>query len=183
MALILDEEQQLLKDSAKAFLSENFPVSALRAMRDAGEDHMPDLWSQMSDMGWPGMVVPDAYSGLEFGYVGAGVVLEEMGRTLALSPFLSSAVVAATLINKLGNEQQKETLLPSIASGELTAVLAADESGHYNLHDLATEAKASDFPNSDRVMKNGVLLPVHHGMTEEMFGRLHDTINEFVRQH
>jgi len=144
VALILDEEQQLLKDSAKAFLSENFPVSALRAMRDAGEDHMPDLWSQMSDMGWPGMVVPDAYSGLEFGYVGAGVVLEEMGRTLALSPFLSSAVVAATLINKLGNEQQKEALLPSIASGELTAVLAADESGHYNLDELATEAKASD---------------------------------------
>ena len=104
MALILDEEQQLLKDSAKAFLSENFPVSALRAMRDSGNDHMPELWAQMSEMGWPGMVVPDAYSGLEFGYVGAGVVLEEMGRTLALSPFLSSAVVSATLINKLGNE-------------------------------------------------------------------------------
>ena len=106
--MILSEEQQLLKDSAKAFLSESAPISALRAMRDAGEDHMPELWTKMSEMGWPGIVIPDAYSGLEFGYVGAGVVLEEMGRTLALSPFLSSAVVAASLINQLGSEQQKE---------------------------------------------------------------------------
>ena len=129
MVMSLNEEQQLLKDSAKAFLSESAPISGLRAMRDAGEDRLPELWIKMSEMGWPGMVIPDAYSGLDFGYVGAGVVLEEMGRTLALSPFLSSAVVAATLINQLGSEQQKETYLPHIATGEITAVLAADETG------------------------------------------------------
>ena len=64
----------------------------------------------MSEMGWPGIVIPDAYSGLEFGYVGAGVVLEEMGRTLALSPFLSSAVVAASLINQLGQSSKKRSI-------------------------------------------------------------------------
>ena len=143
MVMILSEEQQLLKDSAKAFLSESAPISALRAMRDAGEDHMPELWTKMSEMGWPGIVIPDAYSGLEFGYVGAGVVLEEMGRTLALSPFLSSAVVAASLINQLGSEQQKEKYLPCIASGELTAVLAADETGYFDLSSVETTATAS----------------------------------------
>ena len=56
--MILSEEQQLLKDSAKAFLSESAPISALRAMRDAGEDHMPELWTKMSEMGWPGIVIP-----------------------------------------------------------------------------------------------------------------------------
>ena len=144
MVMILNEEQQLLKDSAKAFLSESAPISGLRAMRDAGEDRLPELWTKMSEMGWPGMVIPDAYSGLDFGYVGAGVVLEEMGRTLALSPFLSSAVVAATLINQLGSEQQKETYLPRIATGEITAVLAADETGFFDLADIATRATASD---------------------------------------
>ena len=141
--MILNEEQQLLKDSAKLLLSENAPISALRAMRDAGEDHMPELWSKMSEAGWPGIVIPDAYSGLEFGYVGAGVVLEEMGRTLALSPFLSSAVVAASLINQLGSEQQKEKYLPGIATGELTAVLAADETGFFDLSTIETTASAS----------------------------------------
>ncbi|MBT7340881.1 MAG: acyl-CoA dehydrogenase, partial [Halieaceae bacterium] len=67
MVMILNEEQQLLKDSAKAFLNESSPVSALRTMRDSGNDHMPELWSKMSEMGWPGVVIPDAYSGLEFG--------------------------------------------------------------------------------------------------------------------
>ena len=143
MVMILNEEQQLLKDSAKLLLSENAPMSALRAMRDAGDDHMPELWSKMSEAGWPGIVIPDAYSGLEFGYVGAGVVLEEMGRTLALSPFLSSAVVAASLINQLGSEQQKEKYLPGIAAGELTAVLAADETGFFDLSTIETTASAS----------------------------------------
>ncbi len=157
MVMILSEEQQLLKDSAKAFLSESAPISALRAMRDAGDDHMPELWSKMSEMGWPGIVIPDAYSGLEFGYVGAGVVLEEMGRTLALSPFLSSAVVAASLINQLGSEQQKEKYLPSIATGELTAVLAADESGFFDLEDIATSATANDGGYTLSGSKRGVI--------------------------
>ena len=157
MVMILNEEQQLLKDSAKLLLSENAPISALRAMRDTGKDHMPELWSKMSDAGWPGIVIPDAYSGLEFGYVGAGVVLEEMGRTLALSPFLSSAVVAASLINHLGSEQQKEKYLPRIAAGELTAVLAADESGFFDLADIATSATASEGGYTLAGNKRGVI--------------------------
>ena len=155
--MILSEEQQLLKDSAKLLLSENAPISALRAMRDSGEDHMPELWSKMSEAGWPGIVIPDAYSGLEFGYVGAGVVLEEMGRTLALSPFLSSAVVAASLINQLGSEQQKEKYLPGIASGELTAVLAADETGFFDLDDISTSATPTDNGYTLSGSKRGVI--------------------------
>lgn len=155
--MILNEEQQLLKDSAKAFLNESSPVPALRAMRDSGDDHMPELWSKMSEMGWPGVVIPDAYSGLEFGYVGAGVVLEEMGRTLALSPFLSSAVVAASLINRLGSEQLKEKYLPAIASGELTAVLAADETGHFDLSRISTTATASESGYTLSGQKRGVI--------------------------
>ena len=85
MALILDEEQQLLKDSPKP-LSENFPSAHCGQCGTPARSHARSLVTD-ERYGLTGMVVPDAYSGLEFGYVGAGVVLEEMGRTLALSPF------------------------------------------------------------------------------------------------
>ena len=76
MALVLNEEQQLLRDSAKTFLQENSPVESLRKLRDAGEEWSPGLWADMAEMGWPGIVVPEDYDGLEFGYVGAGLLFE-----------------------------------------------------------------------------------------------------------
>ena len=129
MALVLSEEQQLLRDSAKAFFRESSPVEAFRQLRDRGEEWSPELWSAMADMGWTGIVIPEDYSGLGFGYVGAGLLLEEAGRTLAASPLLSSALVCSSLISGLGSESQKQALLPAVASGELILALALNESG------------------------------------------------------
>jgi alkylation response protein AidB-like acyl-CoA dehydrogenase len=128
MALILNEEQQLLKDSARDFFRETSPVAALRALRERGEEWSPELWSSMAEMGWTGIAVPEEHGGLGFGYVGAGLLLEEAGRTLAASPLLSSALVCASLITALGNESQKRSLLPAIASGERILALALNES-------------------------------------------------------
>ncbi len=132
MALVLNEEQQMLRDSAKSFIQESSPVGALRELRDSGEEWSPELWSGMAEMGWTGITVPEEYGGLEFGYVGAGLVFEECGRTLAASPLLSSSMVCASLIASLGSDQQKETLLPLIASGELVMTLAVCESGRFD---------------------------------------------------
>ena len=85
--MILSEEQQLLKDSAKAFLAESAPISALRAMRDAGEDHMPELWTKMSEMGWPGIVIPDAYSGLSSATLVRVLCLKRWDVRLRYPPF------------------------------------------------------------------------------------------------
>ena len=128
MALVLNEEQQLLKDSAKSFFRESSPVEAFRKLRDRGEEWSPELWSAMADMGWTGIVIPEDYQGLGFGYVGAGLLLEEAGRTLAASPLLSSAMVCSSLIAGLGSESQKQALLPAVASGELILALALNES-------------------------------------------------------
>jgi len=128
MALILSEEQQLLKDSARDFFRESSPTEMFRALRDKGEEWSPELWSSMAEMGWTGIVVPEEQGGLGFGYVGAGLLLEEAGRTLAASPLLSSAIVCSSLLAALGDEAQKQALLPAVASGELILALALNES-------------------------------------------------------
>ena len=127
MALVLNEEQQLLQDSAKTFLQECAPVDSLRKLRDAGEQWSPALWTDMAEMGWAGIVVPEEYDGLNFGYVGAGLLVEECGRTLASSPLTSSALVCSSLVSGLCNEEQKQAILPAVASGELVLTLAVNE--------------------------------------------------------
>ena len=140
MALVLNEEQQLLRDSAKSFFSESSPVEAFRKLRDNGKEWSPELWSSMAGMGWAGIAVPEEHGGLGFGYVGAGLLLEEAGRTLAASPLLSSALVCSSLITALGNESQKQELLPAIASGESILALALNESTRLDPSATATTA-------------------------------------------
>lgn len=145
MALILNEEQELLRDSARDFLADRSPVESLRTLRDSGEEWSPALWAEMAEMGWAGIVIPEQYGGLEFGFVGAGLLAEECGRTLATSPFLSSALVCASLIEGLGNQDQKSELLPAIASGELVLALAAGEKGDPEPAQTATVAKPEGY--------------------------------------
>lgn len=133
MAMVINEEQQMLKESAQGFLAEFAPVSALRKLRDEGSDvgYSVDLWRQMVDMGWAAILIPEAYGGLEFGHVGMGQIVEQTGRTLTASPLFASAIVGASLINLAGTEAQKTTLLGAIAAGELTTALAVDEKTHH----------------------------------------------------
>lgn len=142
MALVLNEEQRLLQDTARDFLGKHAPVVALRKLRDERDPigYAPDLWQQMAQMGWASIILPEAYGGLEFGFLGLGVVLEESGRTLTASPLLASAVVGASAVLLGGSEQQKQTLLPGIAGGELTLALALDESHHHRPTHIATTA-------------------------------------------
>jgi alkylation response protein AidB-like acyl-CoA dehydrogenase len=132
MTFTLNEEQQLLKDSARDFFREQAPVSRLRKLRDEkknGRD--PDLWREMAAMGWAGVIVPEEYGGAGLGYVALGAVLEEGGRTLAASPLHSSALVGASALMLAGTDAQKQEWLPKIASGEVVATLAIDESAHH----------------------------------------------------
>lgn len=142
MALVLNEEQRLLQDTAKDFLNKQSPVAALRSLRDQQDPlgYDPQLWRQMTELGWAAMILPEQYGGLDFGFLGLGMVLEETGRTLAASPLLASAVVGASAILLGGDESQKERLLPAIASGELTLALALEETHHHRPTSIATTA-------------------------------------------
>jgi alkylation response protein AidB-like acyl-CoA dehydrogenase len=151
MALVLNEEQQMLRDSAKSFIQESSPVGALRKLRDSGEEWSPELWSGMAEMGWTGMAIPDDFGGLDFGYVGAGLVLEEFGRTLAASPLLSSSFVCASLLEAAGSEAQKESLLTAIAEGKTVLTLALCEGDRFDPNSIATTAVA----DGDTYVLNG----------------------------
>jgi len=143
MALVLNEEQRLLQDTSREFLSNHAPVSNLRALRDSRDSkgYSTELWQQMAELGWASIILPQEYGGLEFGFTGLGVVMEETGRTLTASPLLASAVIGASAILLGGNTSQKESLLPAIASGELTLALALEESHHHRPNRIATRAQ------------------------------------------
>ena len=98
MALILTEEQTMLRDSARAFMADNAPITQLRKLRDTndGDGYSKPVWANFADMGFTGVLVPEAQGGLGLGMVEAGVVMEQIGHQLTASPFLASSVVAAS---------------------------------------------------------------------------------------
>lgn len=130
---VLTEEQTMLRDAAKGWASESAPVGALRKLRDSNSKQTfdPAVWTEMGQMGWAGVIVPEAYDGSAFGYLGLGLILEETGRTLAASPLLSTAMIAASALQLAGSDAQKQAWLPRIASGEIVATLAIDEGSHH----------------------------------------------------
>ncbi|MBV1882850.1 MAG: acyl-CoA/acyl-ACP dehydrogenase [Pseudomonadales bacterium] len=142
MALTLNEEQQLLSDSAKDFFSKSMPVSLLRELRDNDNElgYSESHWKEMIELGWGGIVVPEAFGGLDFGYQGLGVVLEEAGRTLAASPLFTTCVLGGASLALAGSEQQKSELLPLIVSGELLFALAIEESATHGPKRTKTSA-------------------------------------------
>jgi alkylation response protein AidB-like acyl-CoA dehydrogenase len=129
MPLVLTEEQSMLRDSARGLISDKAPVSHLRQLRDSKDatGFSRDLWKAFAEMGFSGLLVPENFGGSGLGYVEAGVVMEEIGRTLMPSPFLSTAVLAVSALSHGGSEAQKSAHLPDIADGSLLAALAIDE--------------------------------------------------------
>jgi alkylation response protein AidB-like acyl-CoA dehydrogenase len=144
MPMILNEEQNMLKDSAKDFCTNNAPIAQLRKLRD--EDNADGFdrqtWKQMVDLGWAGIPWSEDFGGLAFGYKGLGVVTEESGRTLLASPLYATVWVGGTAINIGGTDEQKSELLPEVAGGNLLLALALEEGPRHNPYGIATKAEA-----------------------------------------
>jgi len=142
MSLVLNDEQNMLRDHAHGFLSKNAPVAHFRQLRD-GKDAIGfsrPLWKEFVDLGWAGILIPQEHGGIGLGHVEVGVVMEELGRTLTPSPFLSTAVLAARTIAQAGNDKQKSAYLSKIASGDLIATFAVDEASKHRPEKTALAA-------------------------------------------
>jgi alkylation response protein AidB-like acyl-CoA dehydrogenase len=139
----LSEDHTMLRDAARAFITDKAATTHLRALRDGANAEGFDraLYAEMAAMGWCGVIIPEAYGGAGLDYRGLGLVLEEAGRTLAPSPLLSSALIGASAILLGGNEAQKKQWLPKIADGTLITALAIDESAHHAPEKTALRAK------------------------------------------
>jgi alkylation response protein AidB-like acyl-CoA dehydrogenase len=129
MALVLSEEQSMLRDSARGLIGDKAPVSHLRQLRDAKDaiGFSRDLWKAFAEIGFSGLLVPEKFGGSGLGCVEAGVVMEEIGRTVMPSPFLATAVLAASALSRGGSVAQQSEFLPKISDGSLLAALAVDE--------------------------------------------------------
>ena len=134
MSLILDEAHCQLSDTAREFLAANAPVAALRRLRDTRDERgwSRDLWQRMAALGWAGITIPEQYGGLDFGFAGLGVLLEETGRTLCASPLFATCVLGSSALVLAGSAAQKSAFLPRIAAGELTLALALEESHRHD---------------------------------------------------
>src|SRR4051795_1032718 len=129
MALVLTEEQSMLRDSARGLISDKAPVAHLRGLRDSKDatGFSRELWKTFAEMGFTGLLVPEDFGGSGLGCVEAGIVMEEIGRTLMPSPFLATSVLAPSALSRGGSAAQKSEYLPKISAGSLLAALAIDE--------------------------------------------------------
>ena len=145
MALILTEEQELLQQTAREFVTENAPVTQLRELRDTADESgfSRALWKQMAELGWAGIIFPEEFGGADLGFAELGLVLEETGRTLAATPLLSTVVLGGSALLLGGTESQKKDLLPAVSRGEKLLALAYQETPHHDPYRVATRAESS----------------------------------------
>lgn len=143
MALLFNEEQQYLKDTAKDFVQKKAPINHFRELRDSKDEtgYSKELWKQMAELGWAGVLISEEYGGSDFGMVGMGGILEETGRCLVPSPLFATALLGASLIGLGGKADQKKDLLPKIAKGELTTAFALEEGSRHTPYRISTTAK------------------------------------------
>ncbi len=127
MDFTLTELQKMLQTSARDFLKANCPGSFVRAMAADEKGYTAELWQQMGEMGWLGLVVPEQYGGAGASFLDLIVLLEEMGRVCLPGPFFSTAVLGGLTLIEAGSDSQKQELLPRLAEGKLRLTLALTE--------------------------------------------------------
>jgi acyl-CoA dehydrogenase len=121
------DDQKMLKEQARKFLTERCPPKAVRAVLEADGGYDRALWKAIGEMGWTGTSIPETYGGLGLGYLELCVIAEELGRALAPVPFSSTVYLAAEAIMMAGSEAQKKHWLGKIAAGEAIGCLALSE--------------------------------------------------------
>ena len=136
----LNEEQEMLRKLARDFLSANCPPSLVRKIARGEAELDPQLWRNMAQMGWMGITVPEKYGGMGGSFLSLIVLLEETGYACLPSLFFSG-LIGGLALNEMGNDGQKQDLLPKIAQGELMVVLAFTEPGvRYDAQGITTKA-------------------------------------------
>jgi alkylation response protein AidB-like acyl-CoA dehydrogenase len=150
------DDQRVLRDQARKFLGEHASSARVRRILDTDAPYDVELWRGMAEMAWPGTAVPEAYGGAGYGYLELCVIAEELGRSLAPTPFSSSVYLATEAIMLAGSDAQKKRWLPKLAMGEAIGCFGlAEGPSTPTAESLATTARDGRL--------NGVKLPVADG--------------------
>ena len=119
-----NEEQELLRSTARKFFDNECSSETVRKLMESPEGMTPDLWKKLAEQGWLGLIVPDEHGGMGLGIVDLVVLMEEMGRAVVPGPFFSTVLLGGLAILEAGTEAQKKAWLPKLASGDARATLA-----------------------------------------------------------
>jgi alkylation response protein AidB-like acyl-CoA dehydrogenase len=136
------EEQEMLRTSARDFLSKESPMTYVRRMMEDDRGFEDGLWGKMAELGWMGLILPEGHGGAGLDFVDLVVVLEEMGRVVLPGPFFSTVVLGGVALGEGGSPAQKDELLPKLARGGLRMTLAQLEpSARWDADGIQTEAR------------------------------------------
>jgi len=131
MKLTLTEEQEMLKKTARDFLTDKCPTTFITQMEKSDTGYSRELWHQMADLGWIGLAFPEKYGGGDMNFIDLAVLLEEMGHACLPSPFFSTVVLGGLSILDFGSEEQKQEYLPKLINGEKIFTIALNEPAQY----------------------------------------------------
>ncbi len=167
MSDLTREDLDLLRDTAARFFEEQLPVGSLRELRDERDETGFDRgrWREMAEMGWAGILIGEDDGGIDFGYTALGTIMEQSGRTLAASPFVSTVLLGAPLIASAGSTAQRERILSSVATGEQLLALAHEEGRRHAPHQVSTRAAR----HGNRFVINGSKTFVLDGHVADQF--------------
>ncbi|MBM3131863.1 MAG: acyl-CoA dehydrogenase [Chloroflexi bacterium] len=127
MDFSLTAEQELLKKEARHFLDAEFPKKLVKEIEASESGYSPELWRKMADLGWLGLVIPEQYGGVGGSLMDLAIILEEIGKTACPMPFFSTVVMGVLPVLEGGSEDQKKSMLPSVAQGNMLLTMAATE--------------------------------------------------------
>ncbi len=145
MDFALSEEQEMLRKSARDFLSSECPKSLVREIEAGDLGYSPGLWKRMAELGWMGLALPEEYGGAGFSLLDMAVLFEEFGRAAVPGPMFSTMALGALPILEFGTDGQREALLPRVAAGELIMTMAmAEPEVNEGPAFIATRAESQD---------------------------------------
>ena len=156
------DDQKLLKDQARKFLTDKCSRQVVRSVLDNSENqYSKELWQEVVNMGWTATAIPEEYGGLGLGMLELCVIAEELGRSLAPIPFSSSIYIFAEFLKAYGSEEQKQQYLPKIASGELIGSFAFPETkGTPRINNINSKVENNKL--------SGKKLPVNDGQVADI---------------
>lgn len=154
MELGFSEEQEMFRQAAREFFERECPTTVVRSLEADPLGYSPDMYRKMADLGYLGVCFPEEYGGLDLTFLELAILYQEMGRFLVPSPHFASATLAGTAILLAGSDEQKQNLLPAIASGReiLTLALVEPDSPRYDLDAVQMTAR----PDGDGYVLDGV---------------------------
>jgi len=145
MSLVLNEDQELLQDSARDFVTNQCEIDWLRKVRRDRDSigYDPAVWQQMAELGWTAIPFAEDVGGLGLGLTEVGVVLEELGRRLAVTPYLSSVILGGGAVDLGGSDVQRMEILPGVCAGTTLLAFAYQETQRHDPYAVVTSARLS----------------------------------------